>query len=164
MKCKVCNCEVGSGIAKCSKCGFPMLQMVQGDSAEEKHMNDLASSFRKKKVEAVRIYMNVYTNVIDGERAKIVKEEEILLAKGEHMSGSQILWYSEKFAQLSGECQLKLNIVRTNGEKTKSSIRLQNPNIDDFWQVGILPLDGMEFQVVLGNQRAYSSSERISYL
>ena len=51
MKCKVCNCEVSSGIAKCSRCGFPVLQMVQGNADEEKRMNDLASSFRKKKIE-----------------------------------------------------------------------------------------------------------------
>ena len=164
MKCKVCNCEVSSGIAKCSRCGFPVLQMVQGNADEEKRMNDLASSFRKKKIEPVRIYMNVYTNAMDGDHAKVVKEEEILLAAGEQMTGSQILWYPEKFAQLSGECQVKLNIVRTSGEKTYLPVSLRNPNISDFWQVGILPLDGMEFQVVLGNQKSYSDSERISYL
>ena len=164
MKCKVCNCEVGSGIAKCSRCGFPVLQMVNGGAEEEKYMNELASSIRKKKFDPVRIYMTVYTNKIEENRAKAVKEDQILLAKGDQMLHSDILWYPEKFAQLSGECRVKLNIIHTNSERCEISVDIQNPQINDFWQIGVRPLAGMEFQLVLGNQTTYRCSDRISYL
>ena len=78
MKCKICNCELTSGTAKCLKCGFPVLQMIKGDAAEEQKMNDLVKNFRKKKVEPVRIYLTVYKNAIEKDKVKVVETEKIL--------------------------------------------------------------------------------------
>lgn len=164
MKCKVCNCEVTSGLAKCSKCGFPMLQMVKGDVEEEKKINELAKNFRKKKVEPVRVQLKVYTNAMENNTVKVVKEENILLAQGQQLLEDTIIWYPENFARLSGDCELKLNLIRTNGKPQEISISVANPNIKDFWKIGLQPLEGMEFQVVLGNKNTHSCSDKISYL
>ncbi len=164
MKCKVCNNEMNPGIAKCLRCGFPVLQMVKGDSAEEKKMNELAENFRKKMIGPVKIQMTVYTNAMENDNVKIVKEDKILLAQGEQLFGKQIIWYPENFARLSGECKLKLSLVHTNGDLENLNISVDNPNIMDFWNVGIMPLEGLEFKVVLGNKNAYSCSDKFSYL
>ena len=164
MKCKICNCEVPSGSAKCLKCGFPVLQMVQGDAAEEQKMNELAENFRKKKVAPVCIYLTVYTNELNKNQVKVVQTEKILLAQGEQLLSSGIIWYPEKFARLSGVSKLDLSVTHTNGETKNRSISVSNPNIEEFWQVGIVPLNGMEFKVALGNAATYSCSETISYL
>lgn len=164
MKCRVCNSEINVGIAKCPKCGFPVLQMVKGDAAEEKKMNELADNFRKKKVGPVRIQMTVYTNALENDKVKVVKEEDILLAQGEQLLENGIIWYPENFARLSGDCKLKLKLIRTNGESQTLNISVANPNIMDFWKIGVQPLDGLEFKVVLGNTNGYSSSDKFSYL
>ncbi|MBQ2288240.1 MAG: hypothetical protein II251_05995 [Lachnospiraceae bacterium] len=164
MKCKICNHEMNPGIAKCPKCGFPVLQMVKGDAAEEKRMNELADNFRKKKMEPVRIQMTVYTNAMENDKVKVVKEDKILLAQGDQLAGNQIIWYPENFARLSGDCKLKLSLVHTNGDLEDMNISVANPNIMDFWNIGIMPLEGLEFKVVLGNKNTYSCSDKFSYL
>lgn len=164
MKCKVCNYAMNPGMAKCPKCGFPVLQMVKGDGAEEKRMKELADKFRKKKVETVKIWMTVCTNTKVNDKVNVAKEENILLARGEQLLKAPILWYPEKFARLSGNCRLKLSIVHTDGRCEKKDVLINNPNINDFWSVGIMPLDGMEFRVVLGNEKTYSSSDKFSFL
>ena len=164
MKCKICNCELTSGTAKCLKCGFPVLQMIKGDAAEEQKMNDLVKNFRKKKVEPVRIYLTVYKNAIEKDKVKVVETEKILLAKGDQMIGTEIIWYPEKFARLSRVGQIQLSVVHTNEQEKEVKVSMPVPNISDFWQVGVVPLDGMEFKLALGNVTTYSCSETISYL
>ena len=44
------------------------------------------------------------------------------------------------------------------------NISVANPNIMDFWNIGIMPLEGLEFKVVLGNKNTYSCSDKFSYL
>ncbi len=164
MKCKICKHEMNPGIAKCPKCGFPALQMMKGNAEEEKKVNELANNFRKNKIAPVKIEMTVYTNAMENDKVKVVKEEKILLAKGEQLLESEIIWFSENFARLSGDCKLKLSIVHTNGEMENVTVSVENPNIMDFWKVGIMPLDGLEFKVVLGNKKIYSCSDKFSYL
>ena len=164
MKCKICNCEVTSGSAKCLKCGFPVLQMIKGDAAEEQKMNELANNFRKKKVEPVRIYLTVYKNAIEKDQVKVVETENILLAQGNQLLNTAIIWYPEKFARLSSVGQIKLSVVHTNGQTQEIEISMPTPNVSDFWQIGIVPLNGMEFKLALGNTATYSCSEKISYL
>lgn len=164
MRCRVCNSEIDTGIAKCPKCGFPVLQMVKGDVAEEKKMNELAENFRKKKVETVSVQMVVYSNGIENDKPKVIKEDYILLAKGEQLLGHEIIWYPENFARLSGDCKLRVRLIRTNGESQDVDISVENPNIMDFWKIGVAPQDGMAFKIVLGSKKSYSSSEKISYL
>ena len=164
MRCKVCQSEIDKGIAKCSKCGFPVLQMTQGTAAEEEKMNKLAESYKSKKMENVRISLIVYTNAMDTDRAKVVREDEILLASGSSLNVGKICWYPEKFARQSGHCQLNLKIVTSNGAVKNIKVPLKNPNIMDFWKVGIYPMEGMEFKVVLGNETSYSCSDKFSFL
>ena len=164
MKCKVCQSEIDKGITKCSKCGFPVLQMTQGTAAEEEKLNKLAESFKKKKMENVRISLVVYTNAMDEYRVKVVRTDEILLASGSHLDVGKILWYPEKFARQSGDCHLNMKVTGSDGNVKNFKVSLKNPNIMDFWKVGIYPMDGMEFKVVVGNETSYSSSDKFSFL
>ena len=125
--------------------------------------------FLKKEYGSRTIYpnMNDIFNALkytDYDKVKVVKEDKILLAQGDQLAGNQIIWYPENFARLSGDCKLKLSLVHTNGDLEDMNISVANPNIMDFWNIGIMPLEGLEFKVVLGNKNTYSCSDKFSYL
>lgn len=164
MKCKVCGCELEEGRAMCGKCGFPVMVMVEGDSKEEEKINELAAGYRRKKMAGVGIALKVYTNeMVDGD-VKVKNEAYITLADGDSLSGNTICWYPEKFARLTGDCNIQVSVVNTQGETKNYTMTLANPNIMDFWQVGVLPEDGFKCRIVLGNTKKYVASDVISYL
>jgi hypothetical protein len=164
MKCKVCKNDVEQGRAKCPLCGFPMLQMVQGSEAEQKKADEMAENYRKKLMQPVKIGLKVYTNAMDNGNLTVKKEEYITLAEGLSLAGSEIIWYPEKFARQTGECMMKIAITDTKGNKKDQNIVVANPNIMDFWQVGVQPLEGFSFRIVLGKMGDYAVSDTLSCL
>lgn len=164
MKCKVCDAALEEGRARCPVCGFPVMMMVEGNPQEEQKIMELAESYRKKKLVNANVTLIVYTNEIVENQVNIKKQEGIILASGEALGGNGIIWYPEHFARLEGDPVLQLSVTNSRGETIARSMELANPQILDFWQVGVLPEAGLKCRIVLGNGNKYTSTEEISLL
>lgn len=164
MKCQVCKHEVEQGRARCPVCGFPVIQMVEGDTSEEEKRDELAKNYRRRKLENVSISLKVYTNAMEDGDIRITDESFILLAEKDALIGDEIIWYPEKFARLTGDCILRIEVANVDGQIKEQDIRIENPDIMDFWQVGVLPLEGFQCRIILGSREKYSISDIISYL
>lgn len=164
MKCEVCGYEINDGSVRCSKCGFPVIMMVKGDQQEEEKVRELADTYRKKKLAKVSVALKVYTNEIKDDKVKVKDESYIVLAQGEALSGRAIIWYPEKFARLSGNPELAVSMVNSSGENKTMTLKLKNPQIEDFWQIGVFPEGGFECRLVLGNEEKYEMTELFSVL
>ncbi len=161
MECRVCGFEVGEGKAKCPRCDFPVMMMVQGDKHEEEKVRQLADNFREKKFKGICVKLKVYTNEMSGDEVIVKETSDIVLLDGSKMSEDEIIWYPEKFARLSSDPELDITVQNIRGEEKKITLRLDNPNIKDFWYIGVLVEKGLECRVVLGNEEKFVQSEMI---
>ena len=118
----------------------------------------------EKKLANANVTLIVYTNEIVEDQVNIKKQEGIVLASGEALGGNGIIWYPEHFARLEGDPVLQLSVTNSRGETIARSMELANPQILDFWQVGVLPEAGLKCRIVLGNGNKYTSTEEISLL
>ncbi|MEE0751176.1 hypothetical protein [Frisingicoccus sp.] len=164
MECKVCGSALEEGRVRCPECGFPVMMMVEGTLQEKEKIEELARDYRKKKLAAASVALIVYTNEISGDQVTVKAQECIVLASGEKLSGHAIVWYPECFARLDGHPTLRLSIVNSKGETRVQSMEIANPQIQDFWQIGVLPEAGFKCRLVLGNADKYTVTESISLL
>jgi hypothetical protein len=135
--------------------------MVAGTQEEETRGDELAGEYRAKKLGSVKIRLKVYKNELKNEQVQAVQTDYISLFQGNQWKKEGILWYEERFARLSGDCKINLEVVHTDGKKEESTLLIHNPQVEDFWHVGVELLEG--FQKINMNPQGSSPIYRRLY-
>lgn len=165
LTCPVCGLELTGLEAACPRCTFPNISSASGSEEEKQALEKLVVEFRRRYWSNAKISLNVYTNRLtdDGE-VEVAQTEQITLAKAGDLEPGKILWYPEKFARLFGDCTLNVIVESNDGAREEHSVTLENPRVQDFWSVGVLSDEKMNFRIVIGTEKQYSSSGPIAML
>ena len=85
MKCCACQADVEEGRAKCSVCGFPVIQAVDGSPEEFERINKMGRDYLRKKLEGITIGFTAYGYKMEKDELKLDKTVNIPLAQAEDM-------------------------------------------------------------------------------
>ena len=167
MKCYVCGTNIDERAdGDCPRCGFPILKVQENDPDALEQIRQLAQTYRSRYYpRSSTITLEVYQNQIDGEHVTLDKTAQIVLASPEQlaqMEPGDIRWYPEKFARLEGEQTLSVSISNENGSNRSLKLKVPNPDIHDFWQVGVQLQENASFCIVIGKTGSFVSSRTVT--
>ena len=161
--CRVCGLPLSGMEAECPRCKFPVIAMMTGSDEEKEAMDRLVKEYSLKYWSKASVSLRVYSNrLTENGEVEVASSELVLLGKASDFEPGKILWYPEKFARLFVDCSLELMIEDDNGKQETKTVTLENPRVQDFWSVGILPGEQKDFRIVLGTPKQYSKSEPVS--
>lgn len=164
MRCIVCSSEMEKGKSRCAVCGFPILQMVSGDSKEQKKRKQIADAYFQKKTSGITISCMAYTYEQQDGGLDLKSEDEIVLAKGDCLQMGKIVWHLEKFARTEGEISMQILIRSETGKMKKYDLSWESPKQKDFWEVGVLMEPGLTIRIVTRAADELTCSEACSFL
>lgn len=161
MECIVCGTE-NSGFV-CPVCGY-MSSASYGDDVDFAKEIERADEYRAGMLARVRVKIPVYSykNKIKMEdRQLLVEEPDIgsIELEGCQMKLNQPIWFSEEFCNQERDLELNYEIVTIDGKSDICREKLENPGIEDeTWKIGMILRPELKIQLIVGNEKQYSTS------
>ncbi len=166
MRCIACNKELEAGVAKCSLCGFPVIQSVQSSEEDLLQMKQVGQDFLKNKLAGISIGIVTYDYTLENRRVNLEGETEIVIANAENLTYDSIVWCDKKFEPIEVKTKsvvFKLFINNASG-KRMFSVRLNTESIDNITEVGVVLDEGLTARVLIGEKAKYISTEKIELI
>lgn len=166
MKCFACQAEVETGRARCSICGFPVIQSVDGNTDEVEEIRKMGVEYVKKRLSGIRTGIVAYSYVMEQDELKQDKTQMIEVALGEALAGGQIVWCPMDFARVDSDTPAKLTIFVESGDHSVRTCELsiQLPEFSGFAHIGAVLAEGLNARMVYGNAQTYALSDKFSLL
>lgn len=168
MKCCACHAPIAPGHAKCSICGFPVIQSTGSDENELDHLKTLGHTYLQNKLKHVTIGVTTYQYQMTNGQLSLKSESGRNLfeaSKAGKIDG--ILWCDENFARVDTKDVYKkvhLNIFVDNGRIIHTPVLIKLPNIKGFCHIGFVLRDGLHAQMLMGDADTYTLSEQFSLI
>ena len=163
MRCIACNKELEAGVAKCSLCGFPVIQSVQSSEEDLLQMKQVGQDFIKNKLSGISIGIVTYDYTLENRKVNLDGETEIVIANADSLTYDSIVWCDKKFEPIEVKTKsvvFKL-FVSNAQEKRMFSVRLNTENINTIATVGVVLDDELTARVLIGEKSKYISTEKI---
>ena len=165
MKCYACGSEkIESSMSQCPECAFPVMT-VAGDTAQfETMMKQMAEEYRGKKIGGSALGLLTYQYAMKNDHLVLDKESETALSVDvTKMTPGQIWWDKTDFARVDAGEPLSLTLsVKKDGKVRNVTASVKAPAGEGFWHVGIRMQTGFCFSVLVGNEKNFAESGRIS--
>ena len=160
MKCLACQMELEQGVAKCSACGFPVIGSVAGSKEEQQNIKQMAQEYRKNRLKGIRIGIMAYGYAMDGDELKLDRTEEVMFASAEEMEVGQTVWCGQDFARVDGDESVAVRVIlkRETGENRVHDLNMALPAISGFCHIGITLREGLQGQILMGDEGCHERS------
>lgn len=160
MKCLACQMELEQGVAKCSACGFPVIGSVAGSKEEQQNIKQMAQEYRKNRLKGIRIGIMAYGYAMDGDELKLDRTEEVMFASAEEMGVGQTVWCGQDFARVDGDERVCVRVIlkRGTGENRVHDLNMALPAISGFCHIGITLREGLQGQILMGDEGCHERS------
>lgn len=166
MKCVACNKELDAGVAKCSLCGFPVIQSVQSSDEDLKQMKKLGQDFLKNKLSGISVGIITYDYTLENRKINLDGEAETVIANADSLAYDSIVWCDKAFEPIEVKTRtvvFKL-FVNNNQEKRIFSVKLNTENIDKIADVGVTLDDELTVRFLVGEKSKYISTDKIQLI
>ena len=164
MKCYVCGTDNIESKARCPLCGFPVPRIVGDNGQEMEKLKEMAGKYRQKKLEGWKTGMTIYRHEKKGEDLEFNVEQKICLADCSELQIGEIFWNDQKFARVdaNGPVELKVWVQKAQQPEKYGTVRVQAPDSEGFWQVGVRMQHGWKLQFVLKDDKKQFASDDFS--
>lgn len=166
MKCCACEAPVDPGRAKCPVCGFPVIQSTGSNENELDRIRILGHTYLKKKIRNITVGMTTYQyQMSDGHLTLKSEDKKSLFDVGDIDQIGTVMWCDEDFARVDAvgfPQKVQLNIYVDNGRSVDTPVLIGIPDIRGFCHIGMVLKEGLCAQMLMGDERTYTLSEKFS--
>ena len=161
MRCSCCNAIIGTGQAKCTICGFPLL--IGGNDNEMSQK--LIHNHKSKKIGSISIMIKTYSYEMDEKNILKEEAEYYNLAFASELKLGEIQWMDSEFEPLESARDIELTLQITNNDQTDDKTVLIHPEkIISHSRIGVMLSDGFTIQIAVGSKEEYVLSEALSLI
>lgn len=163
-RCPVCGMRLPETDNSCPVCGFPRVALANNSAEEIEWVMKQADEYRVQNFHPDATFrLTVYSNRENDDEI-ISTPEQLFLAEYHELKAGEVKWINEDFARLFGDVRMKLEIKDIAGRRKETEVFVRNPQVSDFWRIGIVAGENYSIRLLVGSSTQNCSSEPVYYL
>lgn len=163
MICYACQSKMEDGRAKCPVCGFPVIQSVEGNTVEIQGIRQMAKDYIRQWLGGVVIGIASYSYVMEDNKLKQDKIADLDLAQADQLVVGEPLWSDVDFAKVDDRGMVTIHaFMKRDGIRYAYELQAKLPETAGSCHVGVMLMEGLKAQLVLGNPESHTISQPFS--